>query len=109
MSAANSQDPLIQAVYDKIQGAFQTSKSGAAPGTALLEDAGHSNIRIAYRRLNLGSGQDWMAVVAVPHKDMLTGVYRHMVLVGSLGLLALVVAVVIGTRIFGAVVTICAR
>jgi diguanylate cyclase (GGDEF)-like protein len=44
-----------------------------------------------------------MAVVAVPHKDMLAGVYRHMALVGSLGLLALVVAVVIGTRIFGAV------
>ena len=103
MSAANSQDPLIQAVYDKIQGAFNAPKSGTAPGTALLEDARHSNIRIAYRRLNLGSGQDWMAVVAVPHKDMLTGVYRHMVLVGSLGLLALVMAVLIGTRIFGAV------
>lgn len=103
MSAANSQDPLIQAVYDKIQGAFQSSLSSDGPGTALLEDDRHNHIRIAYRRLSNGAGQDWMAVVAVPHKDMLAGVYRHMALVGSLGLLALVVAVVIGTRIFGAV------
>ncbi len=103
LTAANSQDPLIQAVYDRIQSAFHAPTSGAAPGTALLEDAVHRNTRIAYRRLSLDSGQDWMAVVAVPHRDMLTGVYRHMVLVGSLGLLALLVAVVIGTRIFGAV------
>lgn len=103
MTATNSQDPLIQAVYDKIQGAFQSSLSSDALGTALLEDDRHNHIRIAYRRLSNGAGQDWMAVVAVPHKDMLAGVYRHMALVGSLGLLALVVAVVIGTRIFGAV------
>ena len=87
----------------EIQGAFQSSLSSDGPGTALLEDDRHNHIRIAYRRLSNGGGQDWMAVVAVPHKDMLAGVYRHMALVGSLGLLALVVAVVIGTRIFGAV------
>lgn len=103
MSAANSQDPLIQAVYEKIQGVFHSQLSEDEPRTALLQDADSNKIRIAYRRLSNGSGQDWMAVVAVPHKDMLAGVYRHMLLVGGLGLLALMVAVFIGTRIFGSV------
>ena len=103
MSAANSRDPLIQAVYEKIQDVFHTTAPDDAPRTALLEDAALHKIRIAYRRLSNGAGQDWIAVVAVPHKDMLAGVYRHMMLVGGLGLLALIVAVFIGTRIFGAV------
>lgn len=103
MSAANSQDLLIQAVYGKIRDVFSSSLASNAPGTALLTDAKGNSIRIAYRRLGDGAGQEWMAVVAVPHKDMLAGVYRHMLLVGGLGLLALVIAVFIGTRIFGAV------
>lgn len=84
MSAANSRDPLIQAVYEK----FRTlhDRPDDAPRTALLEDAALHKIRIAYRRLSNGAGQDWIAVVAVPHKDMLAGVYRHMMLVGGLGL-----------------------
>jgi HAMP domain-containing protein len=101
MTAANSR-PADSGVYDKIQ-APSTPRCPATAPARPLEDDRHNHIRIAYRRLSNGAGQDWMAVVAVPHKDMLAGVYRHMALVGSLGLLALVVAVVIGTRIFGAV------
>lgn len=103
MSAANSQDPLIQAVYEKIQGVFHASIPDESPRTEVLEDADHNKIRIAYRRLSNGAGQDWLAVIAVPHKDMLAGVYRHMMMVGGLGLLALILAVFVGTRIFGAV------
>ena len=103
MTAATSADPLIQAVYAEIQGVFHSSVPNDAPRTALLEDAQGNQIRIAYRRVVDSAGLQWMAVVAVPHKDMLAGVYRHMLLVGGLGLLALVVAVLIGTSIFGAV------
>ena len=103
MTAATSADPLIQAVYAEIQGVFHSSVPSDAPRTALLEDAQGNQIRIAYRRVVDSAGLQWMAVVAVPHKDMLAGVYRHMLLVGGLGLLALVMAVLIGTSIFGAV------
>ena len=103
MTAETSADPLIQAVYAEVQGVFHSSVPSDAPRTALLEDAQHNQIRIAYRRVVDSAGLQWMAVVAVPHKDILAGVYRHMLLVGGLGALALVIAVLIGTRIFGAV------
>lgn len=103
MTAATSNDPLIQAVYAEIQGVFYSATPSDAPHTALLEGAQGKQIRIAYRRVVDSAGLQWMAVVAVPHSDMLAGVYRHMLLVGCLGLLALVIAVLIGTRIFGAV------
>ena len=103
MTAETSADPLIQAVYAEVQGVFHSSVPSDAPRTALLEDAQRNQIRIAYRRVVDSAGLQWMAVVAVPHKDILAGVYRHMLLVGGLGALALVIAVLIGTRIFGAV------
>ena len=103
MTAETSQDPLIQAVYTEVQGIFHSATPSNTPRTALLEDAEGHQIRIAYRRVVDSAGLQWMAVVAVPHKDMLAGVYRHMLLVGGLGLLALLIAVLIGTRIFGAV------
>ncbi|MFS4551916.1 diguanylate cyclase domain-containing protein [Comamonas resistens] len=103
MTAEASADPLIQAVYAEVQGVFHSSVPSDVPRTALLEDAQHNQIRIAYRRVVDSAGLQWMAVVAVPHKDILAGVYRHMAMVGGLGALALVIAVLIGTRIFGAV------
>lgn len=103
VTVANSADALVKAVYREIQPVFGQSASHGTR-TALLSNAGASSgIRIAYRRVTDDAGLNWMAVVAVPHRDMLAGVYRYMVVVAGLGIVALVLAVWIGARIFGAV------
>lgn len=103
VSAANSGDALIQAVYQEIQPVFQVGDSHGQTHTAVLKDAEGQQILVSYRRVTDNAGLDWMAVVAVPHHSILAGVYRHMLLVLSLGALALLIAVLLGARIFGAV------
>lgn len=103
MTALNSGDPLTLAVYEEIKAFPPDAKAGEQPRTALLNDGNNHQIRIAYRHVTDSAGLNWMAVVAVPYQDILAGVYRHMAMVFGLGLVALVVATLIGTRIFGTV------
>ncbi|MEG0148127.1 MAG: diguanylate cyclase [Comamonas sp.] len=103
MTAANSGDALTLAVYEEIKTLPHSAEAGTQPRTALLDDGQHHQIRIAYRRVTDSAGLEWTAVVAVPHQDILAGVYRHMAMVFGLGLVALIVATLIGTRIFGTV------
>lgn len=101
VNAARTGDPLVEAVYAQMRPLFATP--GLASGTSVLTDAQGNAIQIAYRRIADGAGLSWMAVVAVPHDDMLAGIRRHVVLVVALGLLALGVALALGLRIFGGV------
>ena len=101
VNAAHTGDPLVEAVYAQLRPLFQAP--GLASGTSVLTDAGGKAIQIAYRRIADGAGLNWMAVVAMPHDDMLAGIRRHVVLVAALGLLALGMALALGLRIFGGV------
>ena len=102
VNAARTGDPLVEAVYTQLSPLFSGPPQSAS-GTTLLADASGQAIQIAYRRITDSAGLDWMAVVAVPHNDMLAGIRRHVVLVAALGLLALGLALALGLRIFGGV------
>ena len=100
--ARESGDTLIETIYAQLRPLF-VSPGGKATGVPLLIDADGKAIQVAYRHINDGAGLDWIAVVALPHDDMLAGMRRHIVLVAALGLLALGLALALGLRIFGGV------
>lgn len=103
--AARSNDALLQALYPSLAPLFGTARAAgsSAESDALLVQAGGQSVQVAYHHVTDRAGLDWMAVVAVPHDDMLAGIRSHIVLVAALGLLALGLALAIGWRIFGGV------
>ena len=99
VNAAASGNPLIETAYRKLQPKFDASNEVAE--TALISDAKGQSIEVAYRRITDDAGLNWLAVVAVPHQEMLAGIRSHVILVVALGLLALGTALALGLRIFG--------
>ncbi len=99
VNAASAGNPLLKAVYRQLVNEF--SQSNEVARTALIFDAKDHAIEVAYRRVTDEAGLNWLAVVAVPHQQMLAGIRVHVVLVVALGLLALGSALALGLRIFG--------
>jgi diguanylate cyclase (GGDEF)-like protein len=99
VNAASAGNPLLKVVYRQLVHEF--SQSNEVARTALIFDAKDHAIEVAYRRVTDEAGLNWLAVVAVPHQQMLAGIRAHVVLVVALGLLALGIALALGLRIFG--------
>ena len=66
-------------------------------------DTADGKVLVAWQRIRDDAGLNWLAIVALPHKEMLAGVRRDIFLLGAIGLLALGIALIIGLRIFGGV------
>lgn len=101
INAAHRVDPLLLSVYRQLHPLFGTD--GPVLDTALYTDADGTSIQYAYRRITDSQGLDWLAIVAVPHDDMVAGIRSDVVLVMALGLLALGVALGLGLWVFGGV------
>ncbi|MFG5777300.1 diguanylate cyclase domain-containing protein [Comamonas sp. J-3] len=99
VNAAESGQHLIEVAYKSLLSKFLDANEVAE--TALMVDADGHPIEVAYRRITDDAGLNWLAVVAVPHQQMLSGIRSHVVLVVALGLLALGLALALGLRIFG--------
>ncbi|MCS4293063.1 diguanylate cyclase (GGDEF)-like protein [Comamonas sp. BIGb0152] len=99
VNAASAGNPLMEITYQKLRHEF--SESNEVARTALIFDAEDQAIEVAYLRVTDDAGLNWLAVVAVPHQQMLAGIRAHVVLVIALGLLALGAALALGLHIFG--------
>ena len=99
VNAEASGDHLIEVAYEKLRSRFEGSNEVAE--TSLIFDENGNAIEVAYRRITDDAGLNWLAVVAVPHQEMLAGIRSHVILVVALGLLALGTALGLGLRIFG--------
>lgn len=99
--AGSSENALLRAIGARLD-TMLDSTTHIGISTVNAADNGAA-VEIAYRRVRDGAGLDWLAVVAVPHEDMLAGIRGHVVLVFALGMLALGLALALGLRIFGGV------
>ncbi|MBB6579199.1 diguanylate cyclase (GGDEF)-like protein [Comamonas odontotermitis] len=99
VNAGASGNHLIEVAYEKLRSRFDESSEVAQ--TSLIFDPDGNAIEVAYRRITDDAGLNWLAVVAVPHQEMLAGIRSHVILVVALGLLALGTALGLGLRIFG--------
>ena len=101
INAAHRIDPMLLSVYEHLRPIFKVA--GPVMDTALYTDADGTSIQYDYRRVTDGSGLDWLAIVAVPHDDMIAGIRGDVILVVALGLLALGIALGLGLWVFGGV------
>lgn len=99
--AARSGNALLKASFAALQSVFGESAGG--PRRSLVIDTADGKVQVAWQRVSDDAGLNWLAIVALPHKEMLAGVRRDIFLLGAIGLLALGIALIIGLRIFGGV------
>ncbi|QEA12333.1 sensor domain-containing diguanylate cyclase [Comamonas flocculans] len=99
--AAGSANTLLRESHAALRDAV--SQGAAGRRANLVIEAGGDKVQVAWQRITDSAGLNWLAVVALPHKDMLAGVRRDLLLLGALGLLVLGFALAIGLHIFGGV------
>lgn len=99
--AERSGNALLKASFAALQSAFKTASD--EPHRSLVIDTADGKVQVAWQRIRDDAGLNWLAIVALPHKEMLAGVRRDIFLLGAIGLLALGIALIIGLRIFGGV------
>jgi diguanylate cyclase (GGDEF)-like protein len=106
INAANSDDPVVRAAY---QGMARLV-GGSRPDSRLddnreyrliVQDSVGDTITVAARRVVDDAGMDWLAVVAIPRNAIFTGIHQQLGIALGIGLLAVLLTILIGTRIFG--------
>lgn len=108
ISTENSGDPVIRAAYrgvtELLHAAGADSRSGddQAYRTTLRDEQGRT-ITVAAQRIVDPAGLDWLAVVAIPRDAIFTGIQRQIWLALGISLLAVLLTILIGMRIFGRV------
>lgn len=106
VGAANSNDPIIQAAYEGISQmvgqstAYSTLDDNREYRTT-VEDSQGNTITVAARRVVDDAGMDWLAIVAIPRNAIFTGIHQQIIVALVIGLLAVLLTILIGTRIFG--------
>jgi len=99
--AGHSDNALLDASFAALRAAF--NEPAAREHASLVIEVSGDTAQIAWQRITDPAGLNWLAVVALPHKAMLAGIRRDVVLLAAIGLLVLGIALMIGLRIFGGV------
>lgn len=114
MTIGNAQDPLIRTIYEQIQPHFQQRAKSVTTQTIHrvghhiaqslhLTDMNGKPLHAAFVRVHDDAGLDWMAVVAVPRATLLADMNSLLFQVAAAGGICLVLALLIGVRLFGRV------
>lgn len=106
VSAANSDDPVIQAAYEGIsrmvgQAQANSKLDDNREYRTQVRDSRGDIITVAARRVVDDAGMDWLAIVAIPRDAIFTGIRQQFGVALGIGLLAVLLTILIGTRIFG--------
>lgn len=96
MSVDDSGDELIKSTYKIVLPKIASQGHSSATGTVTFTDQSGEKINVAYKHITDNAGLDWIAVTAVPNRDILKGVTQQVYMVLILGLIAVVIAVLLG-------------
>ncbi|MBV2182712.1 MAG: diguanylate cyclase [Castellaniella sp.] len=108
ISTENSHDPVIEAAYLGVSGLLDPAGHDPQSGddqeyrTTVHDEQGRL-ITVAARRIVDRAGLDWLAVVAIPRDALFVGIQRQIWLALGISLLAVLLTILIGMRIFGRV------
>ena len=103
VSANNSADALIELAWQALQPMLQdlsNKQDGKVHQLSITDQAGEV-IHLSVKNVQDNAGLNWYAVIAVPSRDILTDVRGNVSLVVFAGLLAMLLAVMVGLFIFG--------
>lgn len=108
VSAEDSVDPVIKAAHGSINALLGHARADSHRDdnreyrATALDEQGRT-VTIAARRVVDDAGMDWMAVVAIPRGAILMGIQRQIVIALVIGLVAVLLTILIGMRVFGRV------
>mgnify|MGYP000982284775 CR=1 FL=1 len=99
VSAAQSGNPLITAIYSEVQAHLAQQRAHAPAETFNFKAPDGQVIHAAFDRLKDDAGLEWITVVAMPRSDFMAGVTENVMRTAVLSALAALVAIAIGLRI----------
>lgn len=99
MDVDDSGDALIKSTYQVLLPEIAKNKNRSSTGTLTFTDTYGEKINVAYKHITDNAGLDWIAVIAVPNADILTGVTQQVYMVLILGVVAVVFAILLGLMI----------
>jgi diguanylate cyclase (GGDEF)-like protein len=97
----DSGDATLKAAYASIVPMFGAANADDKVYQVTTTDAHGGTVAVAAQRIVDDAGLDWIAVVAVPRAAILAGINQQIWVALAIGLLAVLVAVLVGMRIFG--------
>ncbi len=99
MRVDDAESELIKSTYKVVLPEIAKQSHSSATGTVTFVDKSGETINVAYKHITDNAGLDWIAVTAVPNRDILKGVTQQVYMVLILGLVAVVIAVLLGLMI----------
>lgn len=111
LTANTGENPLVQSIYLQVRDHFNDAIPASATGTEFtsqvhslrLKGQDDEPLHVAFVRVTDHAGLDWIAAVAVPRATILADVSRLVELVMVAGALSLLMALMVGMRLFGRV------
>lgn len=111
LTATTSGNPLVHSIYLQVRSHFNAAIARSGPDTESvsevhnlqLQDQDGEPLHVAFVRVTDHAGLDWIAAVAVPRTTILADVSRLVELVMVAGALSLLLALLVGMRLFGRV------
>ena len=99
ISAKESGNPLVAATYEEVLKRLAQPDTKASAQTFSFDGPDGQVIHAAYDRLRDDAGLEWITVVVSPRSDFMSGVTENVLRSAILSVLAIVVAIALGTRI----------
>lgn len=99
VSAADSDNPLVSAIYAQVRDRLTSDPIPMLPQTFHFDSEDGQAIYAAFERVKDNAGLEWITVVALPRQDFMAGVTENVVRTVLAGVVASIIAVVIGLRI----------
>jgi len=99
VSILDNTDQLMAPALQALKSENWTQLSGLGPQRML--GSNQEPIRVIYKHMTDDAGLDWMAVMAVPEKDLTAPLRQTLSVVIFIGVLAVLMAIILGIWIFG--------
>jgi diguanylate cyclase (GGDEF)-like protein len=99
MDVNDSGNAMIKSTYQVLIPEIAKKENRSSVGTLTFTDKFGEKINVAYKHITDNAGLDWIAVIAVPNSDILTGVTQQVYMVLILGIVAVVLAMLLGLMI----------
>jgi len=96
LNAARSDDALLVATHQAVQGLMQQSDDSSRTRAGKIEGPDGSAVQVAYARIRDKAGLDWVIAVAVPRSDYLHRITDNLYQTIVLALLAVAAVVGVG-------------
>lgn len=99
LNAAESEHPLLAAIYRKIQPDLSRSLENNTTRTFVFTDNYGEKIHVAFAIFQDSAGLKWINVVALPDRDFMGGISSNVLRTILLGVIATIIVVFIGLSI----------